>query len=58
MIPFLSIIGSIIFIKFLIYLLRLWSYKQLYKKFYDGRPKAWYPSLTKPTFFNYKIKKQ
>jgi hypothetical protein len=46
-------LGSAMFIgKFIKYLVQMSMYRTDIKILYDGRPKASYPTITKPTFFN------
>lgn len=37
---------------FICYLLSLWTYKNQLKQLHDGKPKAYYPHLVKPTLFS------
>jgi len=54
---FVILFCSAIVLRGIAYFLQLWSYKQIHKQFYDGKPKAWYPPIERPTFFKHKNKK-
>lgn len=54
-----TILLSLITLRVFWYYIMYWEYKQSFKHFYNGKPKAKYPIITKPTLFiKYKNKKQ
>jgi len=51
---FLTVLGFCLFLftcNVIRFFLQMWEYKQVRKRFFDGKPKAWYPTITKPTLF-------
>lgn len=41
-----------LFVYFVFFLVDTWRYKNELKMIYDGKPKAHYPEIKKPSFFN------